>query len=375
VLFGLIAAMAAQVLAQSWGGYPNPNRIYANPLQSFVGIGTDNPQYQLHIAPPTSSSAYIALERAATDKEAGIVWRNPAANAFYMYLDNPSTGSDFLQIQAAGLAGEDDNYPRIRIPRSTKDIQFALSGGKVAIGHPSPIGRLDVMNGSSRMVVASSAHGLGDGVFYLNGAAGRALGVNTTSEGLVTEVGINLAINGETGNERYAVTGAKKSPHIRFNGENGSISLYGEGGSGGNYRTVNRNLGLAVNSAGNVGVGTEAPEARLHVAGDLKVSGAISVKTWTVAPDYVFEKEYKLASLAEVESFIGKNKHLPEVPSAKEFKKKGMDLAEMNFILLKKIEELTLHAIAQEKRSNEQERKIAHLEGIIKKGMKKDGND
>jgi hypothetical protein len=106
--------------------------------------------------------------------------------------------------------------------------------------------------------------------------------------------------------------------------------------------------------------------------GDINTTGAISVasvttKTWTVAPDYVFEKGYKLASLDEVDSFVRKNKHLPEVPSAKEFKEKGMDLAEMNFLLLKKVEELTLHAIRQEKEMKRQAEEIASLKRLPRK--------
>jgi len=51
-----------------------------------------------------------------------------------------------------------------------------------------------------------------------------------------------------------------------------------------------------------------------------------------------------------VESYIKRNKHLPEVPSAKEFERDGMAVGEMNKLLLKKIEELTLHVIEMNKR-------------------------
>lgn len=65
--------------------------------------------------------------------------------------------------------------------------------------------------------------------------------------------------------------------------------------------------------------------------------------------DYVFEKDYKLPSLAQVEAFYTANKHLPEIPSAKEVNEKGIDVAEMNVLLLKKVEELTLYLVAQQK--------------------------
>lgn len=80
---------------------------------------------------------------------------------------------------------------------------------------------------------------------------------------------------------------------------------------------------------------------KIAVAGDLK-----SFK-W---PDYVFAKDYELPALSTVEAFIQKEKHLPEVPSAKEIKKDGLDLGKMDATLLKKVEELTLYTIAQEKK-------------------------
>ncbi|HLV33436.1 MAG TPA: hypothetical protein VKY57_17845 [Chitinispirillaceae bacterium] len=78
-------------------------------------------------------------------------------------------------------------------------------------------------------------------------------------------------------------------------------------------------------------------------------------------PDYVFENNYKLKSLNEVESFIKKHKHLPEVQSAKEIEKNGMDVVKMNLDLLKKVEELTLYMLEQEKKMNKMELEIKSL--------------
>jgi hypothetical protein len=66
-------------------------------------------------------------------------------------------------------------------------------------------------------------------------------------------------------------------------------------------------------------------------------------------PDYVFEKDYKLRSLKEVEAYITNNRHLPEVPSAESIENKGANLVDMNLTLLKKVEELTLYVIQQQK--------------------------
>jgi len=66
--------------------------------------------------------------------------------------------------------------------------------------------------------------------------------------------------------------------------------------------------------------------------------------------DYVFESDYNLRTLAEVEEYILKNKHLPDLPSAAELESSGMNVAEMNNLLLQKIEELTLYIIELEKK-------------------------
>ena len=88
--------------------------------------------------------------------------------------------------------------------------------------------------------------------------------------------------------------------------------------------------------------------------------------------DYVFTKDYKLRPLAEVEKFIAENGHLPEVPSEKEAIANGIELKEMNILLLKKVEELTLYTLQQQKqideqqkRETEQNRRIELLENRI----------
>jgi hypothetical protein len=66
--------------------------------------------------------------------------------------------------------------------------------------------------------------------------------------------------------------------------------------------------------------------------------------------DYIFSPGYRLRPLSEVEAFVKQNGHLPEVPSAAEVAKEGMNVGEMENTLLKKIEELTLYAIEQNKK-------------------------
>lgn len=127
---------------------------------------------------------------------------------------------------------------------------------------------------------------------------------------------------------------------------------------------------------GRGGAGWRSPALTLKgidatIGGDLTVVGTFHATTMAAAvrasdvADYVFEPDYKLAPLSEVEVFTKANKHLPEVPSASEMEASGVDLAKMNMLLLKKVEELTLHAIEQNKRIEAQEEKIEQLRVMV----------
>jgi hypothetical protein len=114
-----------------------------------------------------------------------------------------------------------------------------------------------------------------------------------------------------------------------------------------------QNVIMTVKDNNTVGINTTCipTDATLAVNGKIYAT-AIMVELTNSSgcfPDYVFEKDYKLLSLSEVEKYIKTNKHLPDVPAADEVEEKGMDLAAMNNILLRKVEELTLHMIDMKK--------------------------
>lgn len=111
--------------------------------------------------------------------------------------------------------------------------------------------------------------------------------------------------------------------------------------------------GGAVFATGRVGIGTSIIPADYLLAVNGKIiTEKVVVRKNENWPDFVFSKDYELPELKDVERFLIENQHLPEIPTAKEIEENGHDLAEMNRLLLKKVEELTLY-ILELKKENE----------------------
>jgi len=152
------------------------------------------------------------------------------------------------------------------------------------------------------------------------------------------------AYGGSFSNKSFALE------HSFYGIVNSSINFYRGGNRDGGYVTISTNDNterMRVDYNGNVGIGLTNPSEKLTVNGKIKAR-EIRIDVQNM-PDYVFEPDYQKLSLSALEEYIQKHKHLPEIPSAADSEKNGIELGEMNKILLKKVEELTLHLIEKDK--------------------------
>jgi hypothetical protein len=121
---------------------------------------------------------------------------------------------------------------------------------------------------------------------------------------------------------------------------------------------------MRVTAAGSVGIGTATPSSLLHVSGgDVRVTGGSFIDDGVTlfAPDYVFDPGYPLVPLPELADYIAREHHLPDTPSASDIKRDGLKLGEFQMQLLRKVEELTLYLVQQNRELAEQAALIDEL--------------
>jgi hypothetical protein len=179
-----------------------------------------------------------------------------------------------------------------------------------------------------------------------------ALSENTASSGKKSTIAFHNAGQDEASMELSRDAGFRSIRFYDHQGQNLGIDVTGYAKLGSKVR---------------IGTGDFSGNYALAVEG---IIGARRVKITQVTgwPDYVFHKDYKPISLTELERFIQQNKHLPDVPSAEEAEREGIDLSSNQAILLKKIEELTLYIIDMNKKLTDQQQEIEKLKSGLQKG-------
>lgn len=116
---------------------------------------------------------------------------------------------------------------------------------------------------------------------------------------------------------------------------------------------------LFVSSGRNVGIGTTSPDHKLDVNGTIRAKEVIVESDWS---DFVFEPDYRLRPLSEVESHIAERGHLPDVRSASEIAADGLSVGEAQRVMMQKIEELTLYMIEKDKQIEALRARVWELE-------------
>ncbi|WP_199121057.1 hypothetical protein [Pedobacter sp. ASV28] len=337
----------------SWGNW---RTLLVSDDNGNFGMGTNVPSTRLHIQADANTSGAPANAQLFVTGNTDIEKRLSIGY---------NTSSNYAELQSQAYAN------------SYTPIIINPNGGYVGIGTTNPTEKLEVDgnglfrgNTSSNMVIGTGGdHWIG-GKFNSGGSysvvMGSLRGVATIGGHTSDLTGwANLAINSEGGNVGIGTSNPQNKLDVV--GGNGILVKGGDLGVGSgiaHFQRIDNSSALYVRGDGNIGVGTVTPDEKLAVNGKIRAK-EIKVETanW---PDYVFEESYKAKTLAEIAQFVKVNKHLPEVPSAKEVEQNGVELGEMNKILLKKIEELTLHLIEKDNQLHEQDSAIKELFNQVK---------
>mgnify|MGYP001198380525 CR=1 FL=1 len=201
----------------------------------------------------------------------------------------------------------------------------------------------------------------GSNLFYNNGEIG--IGTNNP----LCHLHVKESTDGKAGIIGERATSTQRFGFISIGGlvlatTNGDITL-NPGGLSASNTLSSASPVMRVSSSGRVGIGTSTLTHTLNVNGTIRSKEVIVNTGWS---DFVFAKDYKLLSLKELEKYIGKNKHLPDIPSAKEVEENGVALGNISSKLLQKIEELTLYVIDLNKSVEQLKKENASLKKQLK---------
>jgi len=352
------------------------------------GIGLENPQHTLHIhsseminpndisSPSDNTSvrginlatsyAYNAIQitNSATgmDKGNGLLVGLRDKNAFInlqekanmMFQINGSTSFSIFPNRNIGI-GTNNDEAKLNI--------FALKqNGVIVTNYNNDNGYTIKAKVNKDNTKALLVEGKNKENFVVYGNGNTKIGTGTAMLCIGKAQGADLG----WGTSYVGFNGFRQDDIWTFNGDqahNGGTVIYSdifgnikfvtvESNSGGTQTLsdteINDNLKMIIRSDGKVGIGTVSPQYELDVAGIIR-GCKVKANNFNGWCDYVFDKDYKLQSLSELEKYIKQNKHLPDMPTEKQVLENGIDLGEMNMKLLQKIEELTLYTIKQQK--------------------------
>ena len=306
-----------------------------------VGINVSNPIAQLEMA------GTFRVRESSTNLEAGdiAIYNLPGETygiAFRPY-DPTFNGGAFNWHHDFGYNADEGYW--------YSENGFRVPTGKMAIGswNPYQFSMLDIAGPYSADNFDAQLH-----LHSSNANYGMFLGSHSNVYGVISQGGHYHSAGNFRARSQY-VSGIIQN--------NGYIHLFSNSGLT-DSETFAPDIRFTVKNDGNVGIGTTTPTHKLEVNGTVRSQEVlVEASPW---PDYVFEDDYILQPLEETEAYIKEHKHLPEIPSAEEMEANGVELGEMNRLLLKKIEELTLHQINLQKRLEEQNQKINELQNQIR---------
>jgi hypothetical protein len=351
----------------------NGTNIY-NSNTGNVGVGTAAPGNLFEVSGATASPLTIT--------------RTTAASNISMEFKTP-TGSWFAGQGSAGNFGiATNNNIGVGAPFNI------TTSGNVGIGTTTPGNLLEVSGTIPSPLTITRTTASNISLEFKNASGSWFAGLTSTGNfGIATNnnLGVSTAFNittsGNVGIGTTApgnlleVSGNIPSPltitrttasNIGLEFKNAIGSWFAGQASTGNFGiATNNNIGIStafnITTSGNVGIGTANPLNKLDVSGTIHSKAvSIDLNGWN---DYVFKKDYRLPSLSEVKTYIGQHQHLPEVPSEQEMIKNGLDVAEMNKLLMKKVEELTLYLIEIKEEKDKEIKELAHRLALIEKSQ------